>query len=221
MRTVCGACAFRPFRARLTTDLRVLIGSVLTRRHMLLSMDEIIRVRRHVDLAATEIEALQSLFDREYLTEFGRWNPDAPYGYSPADTHVLAFREQALAAHVGFQRRRIAVGTDDVMVAGTGGVLVDERSRGTGLGRRVMRHAQKVMRDKPGVDFGFLGCRKEVVPFYESAGWVHVYATERCLPRADQRTTVVTQGGPILICSAQRDASEWPEGDIDLRGTPW
>jgi aminoglycoside 2'-N-acetyltransferase I len=103
------------------------------------------------------------------------------------------------------------VGTADVVVAGTGGVLIDDWSRGTGLGRRVMRRAQKVMREKPGADFGFLGCRKEVVPFYESVGWVHVYATERCLSRADQRIIVVTQGGPILICSAQRDASEWPE----------
>ncbi|GAA1792141.1 hypothetical protein GCM10009712_43940 [Pseudarthrobacter sulfonivorans] len=184
-------------------------------------MGEVIQVRRHVDLAATEIDALQSLFDSEYLNGFGQWNPDAPYGYSPADTHVLAFRGDALVAHVGFQRRRIAVGTNDVMVAGTGGVLVDERERGTGLGRRVMRHAQKVMRDKPWVDFGFLGCRKEVVPFYESAGWVQVHATERCLSRTDQKSVVVSQGGPNLICSAQCDASEWPEGDIDLRGTPW
>ena len=184
-------------------------------------MTEVIRVRRHVDLAATELDALQSLFDSEYLNEFGPWNPDAPYGYSTADTHVLAFRGQALAAHVGFQRRRIAVGTDDVMVAGTGGVLVDERSRGTGLGRRVMRQAQEVMRGETGVDFGFLGCRREVVPFYESAGWVQVYAAERCLSRVDQTSVVVSQGGPNLICSAKRDASEWPEGDIDLRGAPW
>lgn len=184
-------------------------------------MTEVIRVRRHVDLAATELDALQSLFDSEYRNEFGPWNPDAPYGYSPADTHVLAFRGQALAAHVGFQRRRIAVGTDDVMVAGTGGVLVDERSRGTGLGRRVMRQAQEVMRGETGVDFGFLGCRREVVPFYESAGWVQVYAAERCLSRLDQRSVVVSEGGPNLICSAKRDASEWPKGDIDLRGTPW
>jgi aminoglycoside 2'-N-acetyltransferase I len=184
-------------------------------------MTEIIRVRRHVDLTTTELDALENLFDSEYRNEFGPWNPDAPYGYSPADTHILAFRGQALAAHVGFQRRLIAVGTDEVMVAGTGGVLVGERSRGTGLGGRAMRQAQKVMRDETGVDFGFLGCRREVVPFYESAGWTQVYAAERCLSRVDQMSLVVSHGGPNLICSAKRDASEWPNGDIDLRGTPW
>lgn len=185
------------------------------------AMAEIIRVRRHVDLTTTELDALENLFDSEYRNEFGPWNPDAPYGYSPADTHVMAFRGQALAAHVGFQRRLIAVGADEVMVAGTGGVLVAERSRGTGLGGRTMRQAQKVMRDETGVDFGFLGCRREVVPFYESTEWIQVYATERCLSRVDQRSVVVSQGGPNLICSAKRDASEWPDGDIDLRGTPW
>jgi aminoglycoside 2'-N-acetyltransferase I len=185
------------------------------------TMNEVIRVRRHVDLTTTERDALKSLFDSEYLNEFGPWNPDAPYGYSPAETHVLALRGQDLAAHVGFQSRLIAVGTDDVMVAGTGGVLVDERSRGTGLGGRVMRHAQMVMREEIGVDFGFLGCRREVVPFYESAGWTQVHATERCLSRVDQTSVVVSKGGPNLICSAKRDSSEWPKGDIDLRGTPW
>ena len=184
-------------------------------------MNEIIRARRHVDLTTTELDALENLFDSEYRNEFGPWNPDAPYGYSPAETHVLAFRGQALAAHVGFQRRLIAVGADEVMVAGTGGVLVDKRSRGMGLGGRAMQHAQKVMRDETGVDFGFLGCRREVVPFYESAGWVQVYATERCLSRVDQTSVVVSQCGPNLICSAKRDASQWPKGDIDLRGTPW
>jgi GNAT superfamily N-acetyltransferase len=135
--------------------------------------------------------------------------------------HVLAFQGRVLAAHVGFQRRVISVGTDDVLVAGTGGVLVDQRFRGTGLGGRAMRHAQRAMRDEAGVDFGYLGCRKEVVPFYGSAGWVQVQATERCLSNADQTTVIVSHDGPTLICSSIRDASEWPDGDINLRGTPW
>lgn len=185
------------------------------------TMNEVIQVRRHVDLTTRELDALESLFDREYWNDFGPWNADAPYGYSPADTHVLAFHGQELAAHVGFQRRLITVGTDAVTVAGTGGVLVDERSRGTGLGRRAMRHAQEVMRGETGAAFGFLGCRREIVPFYESTGWVQIYAEERCLSRMDQSSVVVSQGSPILICSANRDTREWPNGDIELRGTPW
>lgn len=184
-------------------------------------MIETVKMQRHVDLSVAELDALRKLFDSEYLSDFGQWNPDAPYGYSPADFHVLAFQGPVLAAHVGFQRRVIAVGTQDVVVAGTGGVLVDERSRGTGLGGRAMRHAQKVMRDEAKVDFGFLGCREEVVSFYESTGWIQVYATERSLSRVDQTSVIVSENGPILICSGKRDASAWPHGDIDLRGTPW
>lgn len=187
-------------------------------------MDEVLRVRRHIDLTASELDSLENLFDGEYRNEFGEWNPDAPYGYSPADTHVLAFRGQALAAHVGFQRRLISVGSHEILVAGMagmGGVLVDDRHRGMGLGRRTVRQAQTVLRDETGVDFGFLGCRREVVPFYESAGLIQVHATERCLSRLDQTSVVVSEGGSNLVCSAKRHASQWPQGDIDLRGTPW
>jgi len=184
-------------------------------------MREVIHVLRHSDLTAADVDALQKLFDNEYLKDFGPWTPDAPYGYSPADTHVLAFQGRDLAAHVGFQRRRIAVGMHEVVVAGTGGVIVDDASRGTGLGSLVMRRAQQAMRAEREIEFGFLGCRPEVVPFYQKAGWVPVHATERCISRLDQRSVVQTDGGPILICAALRGTSEWPEGDIDLRGTPW
>lgn len=184
-------------------------------------MDEVMRVRRHAALSAAELDALENLFDSEYLNEFGVWDPDMPYGYSPADTHVLAFRGQVLTAHVGFQCRLISVGSREILVAGTGGVLVDERYRGTGLGGRTLRLAQTVMREEAGVDFGFLGCRREVVPFYESAGWVQIHATERCLSRLDQTSVIVSEGGPNLVCSAKRHTNRWPQGDIDLRGTPW
>jgi aminoglycoside 2'-N-acetyltransferase I len=184
-------------------------------------MKETVRVKRHVDLSVAEFDLLEKLFDSEYLSDYGPWDPHAPYGYSPADFHVLLFLGSELSAHVGFQRRVIKVGTHDVVVAGTGGVLVDKRSRGTGLGGKVMRHAQESMRDQAQADFGFLGCRPEVVSFYESAGWIQIHATERCVSRMDQTSVKVSEGGPNLICPAKRAASEWPNGDIDLRGTPW
>lgn len=184
-------------------------------------MSETVKVKHHGDLNGPELVSLQKLFDSEYISNYGPWNPDAPYGYSPADFHLLGFQGTELVAYVGFQRRVIAVGAHDVMVAGTGGVLVDKHSRGTGLGGRIMRHAQQVMRDEAQVEFGFLGCRQEVVPFYESAGWIQVHATERCLSRLDRTSVVVSEGEPHLIGSATRDASEWPHGEIDLRGTPW
>lgn len=49
------------------------------------TMNESVRVKRHGELSNSELVALQQLFDNEYLRDFGPWNPDAPYGYSPAE----------------------------------------------------------------------------------------------------------------------------------------
>lgn len=32
-------------------------------------------------LSIAELDALEKLFDSEYLSDHGRWDPDAPYGY--------------------------------------------------------------------------------------------------------------------------------------------
>lgn len=176
-------------------------------------------VVEHDHLTVTQIDALRNLFDSEYQPIHGAWDPDRPYGYSPADVHVMLFRDSQLVGHVGFQRRVIAVGDRDVCVAGTGGVLVHRGSRGQGVGRLVMSSAQDAMRTDDRVEFGYLGCRDEVVPFYRSTGWERVHATERHVSMNDQREFSISSDGPILIFPASN--SSWPEGDIDLRGTPW
>lgn len=184
-------------------------------------MSRHIRVIKHADLSGDDVAALRNLFDREYFVDFGPWNPDAPYGYSPADVHTFICDGAALIAHIGFQVRLIEVGGNDVTVAGTGGVLVDETCRGTGLGRQAMQRAQQAMRDDDVVEFGYLGCREQVVPFYENSGWRRVHATERHLSRLDQLSVITSTDEPILIYPVGKGATEWPIGDIDLRGTPW
>lgn len=182
-------------------------------------MPEEFRVATHRALSGSDTAALRALFDREYFAEYGPWHPDRPYGYSPASVHTLAFVDSALVGHIGFQVRKIAVGDAEVTVAGTGGVLVDEKARGSGLGRRVMRRAQQAMREDARISFGYLGCREQVVPFYESSGWRRIRAAERHVSMQDPRRSVVSADGPILIFPT-RDR-DWPHGDIDLRGTPW
>lgn len=180
---------------------------------------EHVEIVDHEHLSATELSSLAELFDSEYSSTHGAWVPDRPYGYSPAHVHVMMSIGQTLVAHVGFQRRTISVGDRDVVVAGTGGVLVHPEWRRSGIGRRVMARAQRVMRDDVRVEFGYLGCREEVVPFYESAGWTRIHARERHVSIADDEVTIESVGTPILIHDAS--ASRWPHGDIDLRGTPW
>lgn len=167
------------------------------------------------------IAQLGKLFDAEYFEEYGRWTPDAPYGYSPADFHTIVFDGSAMVAHVGFQIRAITVGKSPVAVAGTGGVLTDKSARGSGYGRAAMEGAQLAMRSHRDIHFGYLGCREEIVPFYESVGWHRIKAIERSVSRLDQTTSVVAENAPLLICPAGRPIEDWPSGDVDLRGTPW
>lgn len=177
----------------------------------------------HDALTGAQTTALRDLFDSEYRETHGEWDPDRPFGYSPADVHTIVFRGSMAVAHVGYQRRLIRVGQDDVPVAGTGGVLVHREWRAGGRGGRVMSHAQRAMRDDEHVDFGYLGCREEVVPFYERTGWSRVNAVEHHVSMTDASETVTSTTGPILVYAAGSHigADEWPQGDIDLRGTPW
>lgn len=172
------------------------------------------------ELTRSEVRALGALFDAEYEPEFGPWSLEAPYGYSPARIRVLAFEGARLVGHVGFQPRPIAAGDREVVVGGTGGVLVSEAARGQGLGARLMRQAQAAMLDA-GVEFGYLGCRPAVVPFYLAAGWHRIRARERHRSRTDPSAIAESEDSPLLICAATRRTSDWPAGDIDLRGPAW
>lgn len=185
--------------------------------------DEQLIVVEHGDLSESQLTALSELFDIEYFSDHGPWDPDRPYGYSPADVHTIMMRGSTAVAHVGFQRRRIHVGAREVVVAGTGGVLVHPAHRSDGVGRRVMSRAQSAMRDDDRVEFGYLGCREEVVQFYERTGWSRIHALERHASVTDPHANVTSVAGPILVFAATTGAQRqvWPHGDVDLRGTPW
>lgn len=176
----------------------------------------------HHELTSERLTGLHRLFDAEYLCDFGEWSPEAPYGYSPAELHTIAVtRAGVIVGHVGTQRRVIRAGSQPVTVAGTGGVLVAPAHRGTGLGRRLMAAAQRASRTVAPADYGYLGCREEVVPFYLSCGYTRIHATERHLSRLDQVTVLESAGTPVLVCSGTVQASTWPTGLIDLGGAPW
>jgi Acetyltransferase (GNAT) family. len=166
----------------------------------------------HSDLSRRELECLRDLFDGEYFREHGPWDPDAPYEYAPADVHVIAASDGRLLGHVGFQLRSIAVDIRDVVVAGTGGVLVRKESRGIGLGAALMRRAQDAMRSfdvpgKPRAEFGYLGCRPEVVPFYQATGWRRIDVVERHVSMGKKR---VSTGEGNAVGKGQGSAGKDP-----------
>ncbi|VXB52251.1 GNAT family N-acetyltransferase [Pseudoclavibacter sp. 8L] len=190
------------------------------------------RVVEHSALKPAELTALRALFDREYRAVHGEWDPEQPYGYAPASTHAIVFDAGGSAvAHVGFQRREITVGHTQIAVAGTGGVLVDDRLRGQGLGELAMSLARGAMRAAPDLEYGYLGCREDVVPFYERTGWHRIHVVERSTARSLPPETmgraetgveaVVEAGSPVLISPIRQGVDPWPPGVVDLRGRPW
>ena len=66
-----------------------------------------------------------------------------------------------------------------------------------------------------------LGCREDVVPFYESCGWRRIAAPERHIDRLSGEVVEKPPGPPLLILPITLALEDWPSGMIDLRGRPW
>lgn len=179
-----------------------------------------IEVVAHSALTVGDVTDLRRLFDQEYLHDFGSWDPNQPYGYAPHDLHVIARSADGVVGHVGWACRAIDVGGTEVVIAGVGGVLISERARGERLGKRLMSSATQSMLDAGGIDFGYLGCREEVVPFYRSCGWSRVLAAERSIGR-DGLLVIDLPGQPLLVLPIASELAAWPAGTIDLRGRAW
>ena len=172
------------------------------------------------NLTATDLRELRRLFDNEYLDDFGPWDAEQPYGYAPHDVHIIAKADGHVVGHVGWARREITVGGETVVIAGVGGVLVSHNVRGHRLGADLMQRAAQSIRAHEGIEFGYLGCREEVVPFYLSCGWSRICVGERSLGRTGE-PVVDPPGQPILILPIAAPLEAWPDGDVDLRGRAW
>lgn len=179
-----------------------------------------VEVIDHARLTVADQHELRRLFDSEYFQDLGPWVPELPYGYAPHDVHIIARMHGRVIGHVGWARRVIEVGLSDVVIAGTGGVLVAPEARGMSIGSEIMRCAVQSMTTRGGIEFGYLGCREEVVPFYTSCGWTRITARETWIDR-NGGSVVEEPGSPIMVRPLSASAREWPDGDINLRGRAW
>lgn len=179
-----------------------------------------VELRWTTELMPADYFGLAALFDSEYGDEWGPWNPKQAYGYARGELHALARRDGQLLGYAASARRFIGVGSEELVIAGTGGVLTRKDARGAGVGREVLSALQAASRSCAPADFGFLGCREEVVPFYESCGYARIHSPVLDLSPQDAMT-VVRSYGPAMICAGTRPVDDWPEGAIDLRGLPW
>ncbi|WP_082822853.1 GNAT family N-acetyltransferase [Microbacterium sp. T32] len=88
------------------------------------------------------------------MRDFGEWDPDTPHGYARHAVRVIAQRSGETVGHVGWSRRTIDVGGDEVGIAGVGGVLVADAVRDKRVGSLLMASAAEAMRTAGGLDFG-------------------------------------------------------------------
>lgn len=179
-----------------------------------------IQVVAHDELTTSDLTELRRLFDAEYQAEFGEWDPDMPYGYAPHDVHVFAWRNGRVVGHVGWARRTVGVGGDEIEIAGVGGVLISDDVRGERVGSRLMGSVADSMKAAGSIAFGYLGCREEVVSFYISCGWTRISVGERSIDRSG-RPIEDPPGQPLLVLPVEDEIAAWPVGAVDLRGRPW
>ncbi|HFI0234757.1 TPA: GNAT family N-acetyltransferase [Streptococcus suis] len=171
------------------------------------------------DLLAKQVQAIKDLFDREYRDGYGEWNLKQPYGYTPQDYHLLAYQGEDLVGHMGSQVRTISVGAEESLIAGIGGVLIAPEFRGKGLGRAMMTRLLEENTQTLAVDFSYLGCREEVVPYYEACGFHRMERLERSINRLTNMSQ--EELSIVMIASGQKNWRNFPSGRIDLHGRPW
>jgi aminoglycoside 2'-N-acetyltransferase I len=84
----------------------------------------------------------------------------------------------------------------------------------------MMACAAQSMVDAGDIDFGYLGCREDVVPFYASCGWHRISAAERSVGRTGLPVEDAP-GQPLMLLPIDSALAEWPAGVINLRGCAW
>lgn len=165
------------------------------------------------------IKQIEMLFNQEYTD--AQWTRNDPYGYSPASVRTLVFdNENNLVGHIGAEQRMISVGGTEVSAAGIGGVLVAPGFRNQKLAQNMMRELKSYFKYNQTADYAYLGCREEVVRFYESCGFTRIYRTETFLENFSHKKIVRT-GDPILVSAINNGIADFPKGYIDIRGTAW
>jgi len=179
-----------------------------------------VELRWTTELTAADHTELAVLFDGVYAADWGPWNARTGYGYATAELHALARENGVLVGYAATGRRFVSVGGSEVVISGLGGVITRDRNRGQGVGRRVVGALMQAGTGSAAADFGYVGCRPEVVPFYRSCGFSPVHNVVRELSTADAATVVESQG-PTLIHAGTRTVDQWPDGVVDLRGLPW
>lgn len=135
--------------------------------------------------------------------------------WSDVDWNVLVRLDEKLVSQVDIIDRIAQVGDHQVRLGGIGGVATLSAFRGRGFARMALTSAAIFMEKEMGVDFGFLFCSPEMVPYYSRLNW-QVIDTPVYY---DQPGRKVLLDGKAMVLSCVKSA--WPDGEVDVLGYPW
>lgn len=178
------------------------------------------RFAAEADLTPDDHAAISDLLVAAFPSHAGIFRAASWHGARPDHRLWLGDSDGAIVAHLNFERRLIEVGDRKILVAGVGGVATHPEWQGRGLGRRLMAELRRVISMEKPADFGYLGCREEVVGFYERVGWHRIHRKVREVDPKSGKWTLSED--PTLIMPATKPLPDWPgEGEINLRGMWW
>jgi nodulation protein A len=171
------------------------------------------------NLTSEQEERIQTLLIAAFPQYEAIWSRQSFYG-GPAEHRLWLEQDQTIIAHLGFGKRNIRVGEQDVLIAGVGAVATHPDFQGRGVGKQLFGELKKTLLTQLSVDFAFLECREAVIGFYEKAGFTLHRQTVHCLHIEKQEW--VYDDGAKMVMPIHKTLAEWDKnGLIDLRGMPW
>lgn len=135
------------------------------------------------------------------------WEPSILHFYGKIDGRIVS--------NVGVIRREIKVGDRMFVIGGIGGVATLPQFRRRGYARLLLEQADKYLKEQPEILFGMLFCAPGKVNYYAQSGYVEVrnplYVHIKNERKLFKDVKMILQISHI----------PWPEGDVDVLGSPW
>ena len=128
---------------------------------------------------------------------------------------TLGFLEDQLVSVVGILVREVLLAGQPIRMGGIGGVATLPEWRRRGFSGALLDRSAEFLRDPLKVDFSFLVCAPEKVPFYARHGWQEIHNQVVC----DQPEGKVDLDGVAMVLPSLQ--KRWTEGVLDLCGLPW
>jgi predicted N-acetyltransferase YhbS len=136
--------------------------------------------------------------------------------FRPKDRHVaLRSRDGRLVASTGMLVLEVDVGAQRIPVVGFGGVLVNARYRGRGLGRGVVEAALARARTM-GPAFALLFCHPSRAGLYRKLDFVRITA-----PVSVEQPDGIEEMPQHTMWHALVPGVAWPAGDVTVRSLPF